>query len=486
MRHGIIAVAIQATILIMIHSSAALAHGARGYDGAPSRGRYVLDFSKQGVKGMRTAIHALSALGVDVSGVNYRQRTVEVILMENEVRALRDKYNLRPTLIATQPNTLDPRFLTPERVVEKMKELVVRYPRFARLHEIGRSVEGRAIFALELATPDPVLKPVVLFDGMHHAREIMTPEIVLDIADTLLQSAKEGRRVRIGHAAVDLLSRVRVWLVPQLNPDGNHIVWTSNTWWRKNARRERGDVAGVDLNRNYSFQWGKCNGSSGDPWSETFRGISPSSEPETVALTALVDQIRPIGYLSYHSFGELVLAPYGCKNQYTSEHELLTRIGQRLADALPTDDGRGKYAFGTSWQLLYPNDGTSKDHVFSRTGAPSFTIEVNTSFQPDYALREPTLKKHRLGWSLFIDSLLKNLLTVKVKDGNGRPVRARLEFSTIAHKAGERAFVTDEIGVFFKVLPPGASVLRVTDGNGRSREVPFTMSGDPQVIEVTM
>lgn len=479
---------IAAAVAILVNFGSEFAFADRGHGPraeAKATSRYEVNFKGQPVAKLQQAARLFAGLGLDVAGVDFGDRTVELILTDDEARTLRAKFKLQPVLVQSEAESPDPRYLNPERVAQKLAELAARYPRFAKLHEIGRSVEGRPILALELSTPDPVLKPAVLFDGMHHAREIMTPEIVVDIAETLLQNASERRRIRPGHEGMDQLSRVRVWVVPQVNPDGNNIVWTMNPWWRKNAFRDRGQVTGVDLNRNYSFQWGKCRGSSDRPPSDTFRGPSASSEPETVAVTNLADRIRPIGYLSYHSFGEMVLAPFGCQGQFTSEHELLVRIGKQLAQALPTDNNRGTYSFGTSWQLLYPNDGTSKDHIFAQFGAPSFTIEVNTSFHPDYSLREPTLKKHREGWTLFIDQLMKNLLTVRVKDANGRPVRARVEFSGIVHKAGERVFTTDSTGVFFKVLPPGPTVVRITAAGGGRREVPVTMTGEPQVLEIT-
>ncbi|MCM2282874.1 MAG: hypothetical protein NDI61_13625 [Bdellovibrionaceae bacterium] len=450
-----------------------------------NRGRYKIDLQKQPSAKVRAVARGLSALGYDIAGIDFPNRSIEVILSEPQAERLRQKYRLHLMKMADSAVAPDSRYLSPEKVEAKLRELAARYPRFAQLHEIGRTTENRSILALEISTPDPVLKPTVLFDGMHHAREIMTPEIVVDIAESLLQSTQYGRRIRKGRAMLDWLSRVRVWVVPQVNPDGNHIVWTSDPWWRKNAWRESSEIAGIDLNRNYAFQWGSCQGSSDDPASGAFRGRRAASEPETQAIVKLAEKIRPIGYLTYHSHGEYVLAPYGCQNQFTAEHELLAQIGQPLAESLPRDQAPGHYAFGTGWQLLYPTDGTSKDYIYASFGAPSFTIEVNTDFQPDYAVREPTLRKHRVGWALFIDLLMKNLLTVRVKDANGRPLQARVEFSSITHKAGERVLTTDETGVLFKVLAPGQTLVRITDVAGRTRERALTMSGAPQFLDVT-
>jgi protein MpaA len=62
---------------------------------------------------------------------------------------------------------------------------------------------------------------------------------------------------------------VEVWLVPVANPDGV-------------AAGLRCNANGVDLNRNYPFEWRPRDG-----------GPAPLSEPETQALAALVEQLRP-------------------------------------------------------------------------------------------------------------------------------------------------------------------------------------------------
>lgn len=62
----------------------------------------------------------------------------------------------------------------------------------------------------------------------------------------------------------------------------------------------------------FSFHFmGSAMGASSNPCSEQFAGTKPFSEPESVALAAFIksfDNIRL--YLSFHSYGELLLFPY--------------------------------------------------------------------------------------------------------------------------------------------------------------------------------
>ena len=85
----------------------------------------------------------------------------------------------------------------------------------------------------------------------------MTPEVVLDVGVSTLATLSRGSQ-----RAVDLFSRWNIWIVPMLNVDGSNIVWSKDNYWRKNARSQGSRVFGVDINRNYSFTWNKCNGSS--------------------------------------------------------------------------------------------------------------------------------------------------------------------------------------------------------------------------------
>jgi hypothetical protein len=175
-----------------------------------------------------------------------------------------------------------------------------------------------------------------------------------------------------------------------------------NSWWRKNAHAYNNEVLGVDINRNYPYRWADCDGSSEDQTSDSYHGESGNSEPETQALVELAQSVRPTAYLSYHSYSELILYPYGCMGERTGENVLHENIARELSRLLPTDSNPNRfYEAGTAWDLLYGVDGDSMSYMYSEFGATSFSFEINQSFQPNYSLREPTVQKHRKAWSYF-------------------------------------------------------------------------------------
>jgi hypothetical protein len=304
----------------------------------------------------------------------------------------------------------------------------------------------------------------------------MTSEIVMDVADTVLSMKRTNSPWN------QLLESWNIWIVPMLNVDGNNIVWTSNNWWRKNARGTGSDVFGVDLNRNYSYGWNSCNGSSGSQSSDTYRGPAAASEPETQALMKLGFAAYPTASLSYHSYSELVLYPYGCQGALTGENMLHQKVAGELAQMLPSDSNRGNYTAGTPWKLLYSVDGDSMSFMHSEFGALAFTFEVNQSFQPGYELREPTLLKHRKAWAYFIQRMSKNLLSLKVVSSQRfQPLEATLTISGVIKNKGEKPAKTNAAGNFFKVLDPGMYTVTATLPNGQSKQIQVKMEGAPQV-----
>jgi carboxypeptidase T len=428
----------------------------------------------------------------DVAGVDLKKGTIEVLTTESGLKILRSQ-GLDGSLVkvpviwgsSKSMGGLDDRYLTPTKVAQRLADLHARFPSVTRVIEIGRSLNNLPILGLVISTTldldDPRFheKPTVLVDGMHHAREIMTPEVVLDIGDTLLGAAKSVARARL------IVEGMNVVLVPMLNVDGNTRVWNNDTMWRKNAHaEENGSVFGVDINRNYPYRWSGCKGSSDRKGAQDYHGESAASEPETKALIAIAEKVRPMASLSYHSYSELVLYPYGCNGDLTGENQLLETLGKKMASLLPSDSGRGTYTPGTPWQILYGVDGDSMGYMFSAFGAVAYTFEVNQAFQPSYDLREPTLKKHRVAWAYFFDTIQKQLATFQVRDSAGRPVAATLEITQIPHAKGERDFVTNLAGNYFKVLLPGQYTVRAQTKSGRVAELQFVMGEGPQTLNL--
>lgn len=95
--------------------------------------------------------------------------------------------------------------------------------------------------------------------------------------------------------------------------------------WRKTRQPHAHLCYGTDANRNFDFNWMANNGASSNPCSETFAGPTPFSEPETVALANFIRQhsSKIKIYLSFHSYGQYILFPYGHTHDITPHHDVM-------------------------------------------------------------------------------------------------------------------------------------------------------------------
>ena len=118
-----------------------------------------------------------------------------------------------------------------------------------------------------------------------------------------------------------------------LNPDGHQYSVTTNRLWRKNRRNNGDGTFGVDLNRNYGHNWGGP-GSSGDTFSDIYRGPSAFSEPETQAARNFMQQVNPSAVISYHNFSQLVLYPWGNTNSPPPDETLLNQLAVEMANKI--------------------------------------------------------------------------------------------------------------------------------------------------------
>jgi hypothetical protein len=198
-------------------------------------------------------------------------------------------------------------------MVTELQTLAAIYPHITHLQSIGQSHLGRELWALRITDrpneTEEGEKGILIYSGTH-AREHLSVEQTLFLANDLL------RNYGVEGEATNLIDNRDIWILPNLNPDGSEYdidQWHSQPpYWRKNRRNNQDGTWGVDLNRNFGYQWGCCGGSSSYTGSSTYRGPAPFSEPESQALRDFV-----VGHpqltmsFSLHTYGELILYPYG-------------------------------------------------------------------------------------------------------------------------------------------------------------------------------
>jgi len=134
---------------------------------------------------------------------------------------------------------------------------------------------------------------------------------------------------------------------------------------------------GVDGNRNWDHHWAEA-GSSNNPCSDTYHGATPFSEPETKFLSeyAKKDAARIKFYLSFHSFGQYILYPWGYTRKLPEDDAKLREVGEIGHSAIRESTGT-KYTVGSTVEVLYEAAGGSHDYTKGELGIKlSYTLEL--------------------------------------------------------------------------------------------------------------
>ncbi|MEU5549101.1 M14 family zinc carboxypeptidase [Micromonospora sp. NPDC047793] len=260
-----------------------------------------------------------------------------------------------------------------------VNQVVADHPSIARKVSIGSSYEGRELVAVKIsdnvATDEN--EPEILFNAQQHAREHLTVEMAIYLLNLFTDNYGSDSRI------TGLVNNREIWIVPTVNPDGSEydIATGSYRSWRKNRQPNSGSsYVGTDLNRNWSFNFGCCGGSSGSTSSDTYRGPSAFSAPETQALRNFVNS-RVVGgvqqikaNIDFHTYSELVLWPYGYTTSNTAtgmnadQYNTFATIGQQMA---ATNGFTPQQSSD-----LYITDGSSIDWMWATHGIWAYTFEL--------------------------------------------------------------------------------------------------------------
>lgn len=356
-------------------------------------------------------------------------------------------------------------FLSLEEVEKAMLALANRYPKHVALINLSKrfrtppTYEGRDLLALRFRAPSLKQQPAptVLLDSIHHSRELITPLVLLDAAKQLAEGYGNDK------AITTWLEHYEIWIVPVVNPDGYHYVFTQDPFWRKNRKANADGTFGVDLNRNYPFMWGACGRHSPNGKSEIFKGPQPGSEPEVQTLIALGQTIQPQMYLSYHSYGNEIIRPYVCAT--AAEEALLDRVTRQLAQA-------ANYKFRRA-----SSSGESFEHFYALYGSLSFLVEVGTKFHPEPSKVPALLSQAQNTWRTLLQRGMKSAVLGVIQDAQTKePIQANLSIDEISFQAGEKRASRQDNGFYAWTLPPGKYTLRASAPGYRSQS---------QRIEVT-
>ena len=321
-----------------------------------------------------------------------------------DIEITQTESRLRSNLAARRREALDG-YRDYGRLLSELQQIEQQYPNICKLYDIGDtwgkmlSNSGNdnydkyihEIWALKVSdnVAEEEDEPSIYYMGEHHAREPISLEVTMAILQHVLANYGTDSVITSN------VNNTQIWFIPLLNPNGHKIVTDKqDVWWRKNIRdnNENGHFDfvgksgngpdGVDLNRNYGFQWG-LTGASGDPNSQIYHGPESWSEPEVQAVKDFFESHHFIAGITYHSYGELVMYPYGYSDTaIVPDYGAILKLAIQMAEAIPgTEHEHGHYSPQAGWEL-YPSMGDHSDCAYGAYGIFSYTIELATEFIP--------------------------------------------------------------------------------------------------------
>ena len=255
--------------------------------------------------------------------------------------------------------------------VEAAFPAIAKRINLTQMYGLPQTHEGRDIYGMRISDNVNMEEdePAMLVVSAHHCRELITPVIAMEAIDRLTQ----GYGVVPG--VQGMVDGHDIYIVPVWNVDGYEYVFTTANLWRKNRRNNGNGTFGVDLNRNYRAGWtAPCSGSSNSA-SDTYKGPSAGSEPETILMEAFSADQRFAKVLDFHSSGKETLWGYSCSAHSWDTffrqvaQTLSTAAGYGIKERRPSADGEHY-----EWQIS--------------NGSMSYLIEVGTSFQPSFAVAQ--------------------------------------------------------------------------------------------------
>jgi len=262
-------------------------------------------------------------------------------------------------------------------MVKDIDEIVATYPGLASKKIIGKSVEGRNIYAVKLGKGNTE----IMINASHHAREYMTTNIVMEMMDQYAQGYVKNSSID-GYSVKSILNKASIWFVPMVNPDGVTLVQqgyksaknpsellkinngsTNFSAWKANIR-------GVDLNRQYPAGWNNIVSNPGKPAPQNYKGTKPLSEPEARAMYEFTNGKDFKTAVSYHSSGEILYWHY----KQGSER---TKRDRNIAEMI-----RSKTGYSLVTPKANPSGGGFTDWFISTHLKPGFTPEISPYVGP--------------------------------------------------------------------------------------------------------
>jgi hypothetical protein len=253
-------------------------------------------------------------------------------------------------------------FFTYNELLLELDTMKMLYPNLITIkHPVGiqNTTEGRQQIYVKISD-NPEMEesePEILYSALTHAREPAGMQQMIFYMYYLLENYNTDPEIKY------LVDNLEMYFVPCVNPDGYEYNYTTNPtgggMWRKNRLNNGDGSYGIDLNRNYGFNWGYDNvGSSPSTNADTYRGSSGFSEIETSMMKYFCEHRDFKMIIDYHCFSNVLITPWGYADLVSPD----TAIYRPYCTLMTSENN---FIWGTPFQTIgYNANGTSSDWFY--------------------------------------------------------------------------------------------------------------------------
>ncbi|KAG9492030.1 hypothetical protein GDO78_000513 [Eleutherodactylus coqui] len=264
----------------------------------------------------------VNASVIDEVKTKLKESAIMYTVMVENTQDLIDQQTFNNTSVQRSTASYYEQYHSLEDIYFWMEQMVESHPDMLEKISIGNSFEKRPLYVLKMTGKEKNATNAIWIDCGIHAREWISPAFCLWFVGHAVQFYGADEYM------TKLLKYIDFYVLPVMNVDGYDYTWTTNRMWRKNRSKHANNKChGTDLNRNFDAGW--CGpGASTNPCFDTYCGPFPESEPEVAAVARFIRQHNSTikGYITMHSYSQMVLFPYSYTTDKSKDHEELERI----------------------------------------------------------------------------------------------------------------------------------------------------------------
>jgi len=347
-------------------------------------------------------------------------------------------------------------YINHEEMTAWMQAMALRYPELASLKSVGKSVQGRDLWAMELSRSvergqRDLLMPMMKLVGNIHGNEVVGRHVLLRMISYLI--TKEGSDERIAQ----LLNTTDIFIMPTMNPDGFSRAQVGDCYGG-DYDSGRPNENSKDLNRDFPDQF-----KTADTKLKTREALLAGRQPETQAMMKWIMDNPFVLSMSMHGGAVVASYPFDSSKEHLSvysaspDDDVFKTFSKDYADRHPTMQkpdvcGAGFKDGITNGADWYDLVGGMQDFNYVYSNCFEITMEMSCCKYPE-ASELPTDWEHNRRPILnYIASTHRGVRGLILEEGTQKPVPN----AYVVVEGIDKNITSTERGEYWRLLVPGS------------------------------